>query len=428
MMENRLSENQNHIIQSRSQRQSRVHQQFLQSRQTALREIGLMLRLQTAAATGNGQHFSAETLPVFTRGDLEEFALGSLSACFGAEFAVFDERRVPRIPNGDLLLFDRVLEIQGKRHALNAPASIVSAVDVPLDAWYIQCNAEPHVPLSVLMEMALQPCGFLSAYLGTALSAPDQDFLFRNLDGSAILLADVDLRGQTVINQASLLTSVSGAGTIIQGFSFCLSCNGVDFFRGESVFGYFPEAVMARQTGLDDQRPPIQPDDQAVRLRQEVDIQEMPGLDGYLSGGQLNFLDEMQTSPNGGSHGLGMFYARKTVNPQDWFFRCHFYQDPVMPGSLGVEAIYQAMRAYCLDCGLGRRFTAPQFDLLTDQPMKWKYRGQITPAHHKMEIEVQIKHLQPAPDRTTVLADASLWADGKRIYEVLNIGLEIREG
>jgi 3-hydroxymyristoyl/3-hydroxydecanoyl-(acyl carrier protein) dehydratase len=423
-----LVEEQTQKFQLRSQRQSRVHQQFLQSRQTALREISHLLRLQTAAVTGNGQHFSPHILPVFTKGDLEEFAQGSLVACFGSEFAVFDGRRVPRIPNGDLLLFDQVLEIHGQRHALNAPASITSAYDVPLDAWYFRHNASPHVPLSVLMEMALQPCGFLSAYLGTALSAPDQDFLFRNLDGSAVLLADLDLRGQTVLNHASLLSSVNGAGTIIQSFSFCLSCNGVDFYCGKSVFGYFPVAVMARQAGLEDQRPPLKLHDLAVRPRQEWDIQDISRPHDRLSGGQLNFLDEIQASQCGGKFGQGIVQARKTVNPQDWFFSCHFYQDPVMPGSLGVEAIQQAMQAYSLACGLGDRFNSPRFGVLAGQDMQWKYRGQITPQHHEMEIEVQIKDVQPSPDRTIVLADASLWADGKRIYEVLNIGLEIREG
>lgn len=415
----------------RSQRQSRVHQQFLQNRQTALREISQVLRVQTAATAPHlslpSQQGQKEA-PLFDRLALEEFASGSLVRCFGPAYAVFDGRRVPRIPNGDLLLFDRVLAIEGQRHQLNAPASIISACDVPAQAWYFQHNSHPHVPLSVLMEMALQPCGFLSAYLGTALSAPEQDFLFRNLDGSAILLADLDLRGQTVINHARLLSTVRGAGTIIQSFSFGLSCNGVDFYRGQSVFGYFPVAVMERQAGLEEQRSPVRIHDLGVRPRQEWDLPDQERPHYRLPAGQLNFLDEIQAAPSGGKYGLGMVYARKLVNPRDWFYACHFYQDPVMPGSLGVEAIQQSLQAYCLAGGLGRGFASPHFGLLTGQDMEWKYRGQITPRHHEMEIEVQMKDVQSAPERITLLAEASLWADGKRIYEVSNIGLEIQEG
>ena len=99
-----------------------------------------------------------------------------------------------------------------------------------------------------------------------------------------------------------------------------------------------------------------------------------------------------------------------------------------MPGSLGVEAIQQAMQAYCLACGLGSDFHSPRFSLQSGSAMQWKYRGQITPTHHEMQIEVNIKDVQSAPEQTAVVADASLWADGKRIYEILNIGLGIQEG
>lgn len=427
-MNDYLTENQTQYTQIQSQRQSRVHQQFLQSRQTALREINNLLHLQTAiVAPTVVQQIQREQF-VFTRPDLEEFALGSLERVFGPEYAVFNGRQVPRIPNGDLLLFDRVLEIEGQRHQLNAPARITTTCEVPQDVWYLRHNAYPYVPLSVLMEMALQPCGFLSAYLGTALSAPDQDFLFRNLDGSATLLSDIDLRGQTVVNHASLRSTVIGAGTIIQSFSFCLSCNGVDFYRGESVFGYFPPAVMARQAGLEDQRTHAVIPDQDTLPRQDWDVQEKSKPHYRLSGGQLNFLDQIQVSKNSGTFALGMVSAQKTVNPQDWFFDCHFYQDPVMPGSLGVEAIEQAMQAYSLACGLGSSFVSPHFSLNTGSTMQWKYRGQITRAHREMQIEVQIKNVQSAQGHTTILADASLWADGKRIYEIINIGMDIREG
>jgi 3-hydroxymyristoyl/3-hydroxydecanoyl-(acyl carrier protein) dehydratase len=427
-MNNHFLKDQAQFAQIQSQRQSRVHQQFLHSRQTALREINALLQMQTGAvAPAIIQQLHRDRF-VFNRHDLEEFALGSLERVFGPEYTVFNGRRVPRIPNGDLLLFDRVLEIKGQCHQLNAPATITTACIVPQDTWYLQQNVSKTVPLSVLMELALQPCGFLSAYLGTALSAPDQDFLFRNLDGSATLLADLDLRGQTVINHSSLSSTVSGAGTIIQSFSFYLSCNGVDFYRGESVFGYFPVAVMAQQAGLENQRKPVPMQNLTIRPRQEWDVENNEKPHYRLSNGQMNFLDQIQVAHSGGDFGYGLVYARKTVNPQDWFFDCHFYQDPVMPGSLGVEAIQQAMQAYGIACDLGKDFVSPHFSLLADAKMAWKYRGQITPSHKLMEIEVHIKNVQSSPGKVSILADASLWADGKRIYEILNIGMGIQEG
>ena len=409
---------------AQSQRQSRVHQQFLQNRQTTLREINKLLQWQTTlVAPAPGQQWREES-PVFSRMDLEEFATGSLERCFGPEYRVFRGKRVPRIPNGDLMLFDRVLKIKGIRNELNAPASIISAYDVPHDAWYLQQNAYPTVPISILMEMALQPCGFLSAYLGTALSAPEQDFLFRNLDGSAALLTDLDLRGQVVINHASLQSTVSGAGTIIQTFTFSLSCNGVDFFGGESVFGYFPPEMMAQQTGLDNQRQPA-PVQGLTNLPQESwDAQDRNKPYYRLSSGQMDFLDHIHVSRDGGDFGLGMAYSRKVVDPQDWFFACHFYQDPVMPGSLGVEAIQQSLQAFCLAYDLGCEFRSPRFSLLTDTNMQWKYRGQITPDIKQFEIELHIRNISQTSQGTEISADGMLWKDSKPIYRVENITLE----
>jgi len=77
---------------------------------------------------------------------------------------------------------------------------------------------------------------------------------------------------------------------------------------------------------------------------------------------------------------------------------------------------------------LGIGFMSPRFSLHSGSAMQWKYRGQITRSHQKMQIEVQIRNVQSAPGHTVVVADASLWADSKRIYEIINIGMDIREG
>ena len=99
-------------------------------------------------------------------------------------------------------------------------------------------------------------------------------------------------------------------------------------------------------------------------------------IDPYyrLSGGQLHLLDEVQIA-SGGKFGQGYAYGHKVINPRDWFFKAHFHQDPVMPGSLGVEAMLQALQAYALQSGLGREFRSPRFAHALDHNTVWKYRG-----------------------------------------------------
>ena len=67
--------------------------------------------------------------------------------------------------------------------ASKIPSTIWAEYDAPHDAWYYQQNSSTTMPYSVLMEIALQPCGLLGAYLGSTLQFPDQNLYFRNLDG-----------------------------------------------------------------------------------------------------------------------------------------------------------------------------------------------------------------------------------------------------
>ena len=48
--------------------------------------------------------------------------------------------------------------------------------------------------------------------------------------------------------------------------------------------------------------------------------------------------------PAGGAKGLGFIRGSKMVDPQEWFFKAHFYQDPVCPGSLGIESLVQLLK------------------------------------------------------------------------------------
>ena len=82
------------------------------------------------------------------------------------------------------------------------------------------------------------------------------------------------------------------------------------------------------------------------------------------------------------------------MKPYDWFFTCHFYQDPVMPGSLGVEAILQAMQVFALQQDLGKDFKSPKFVQLPNHKTVWKYRGQILLHVKEMHLEVHIKTIE----------------------------------
>ena len=114
------------------------------------------------------------------------------------------------------------------------------------------------------------------------------------------------------------------------------------------------------------------------------------------------------------------------MNPQDWFFPCHFHEDPVMPGSLGLEAIIQALQAFALQKGLGDSFNNPRFSPVKSKVV-WKYRGQIVPQNKYMQLDLHVKNITKKDGEIIISADANLWREDLRIYEISDIVLGISE-
>ncbi len=371
---------------------------------------------------------------------ITQFALGPVYKCFGDEYKVYEGRELSRQPNTDLQFISRVRDIEGQRHIFTNKPVIVAEYDVPADAWYYTQNAAPEMPYSVLMEVALQPCGFLGAYLGSTLAASEKDLFFRNLDGDGEMLRQVDLRGKTVTNRACLVSHTSLGGTVLQRYSFELSVDGAPFYKGNSSFGFFTKDDLASQAGLDKgehKTPWLRENDLPAGSSLSVKLDslfgkmklfrsaapESPQL--HLAGEQLRFLDTATIVRDGGKYGKGYIFASKDVKPHDWYFTCHFYQDPVMPGSLGVEAIVQAIQLFAIQQDLGHGLQNVVFRQPAPHRTVWKYRGQILQHDPEMHLEAHIKEIKRENNSVLITADASLWKGPLRIYELTDLAVLI---
>ncbi len=372
---------------------------------------------------------------IFDTATIDQFARGSIKACFGPEYAVYDDRRAPRIPNSDLMLLSRIVEVNATRLDTKVGSNMVAEYDVPAEIWFYRDNPYPFTPYSMLMEIALQPCGFLSAFMGPTLAFPEIDFYFRNLDGQGKLTRPVDLRGKTLVNRVTLVSSTVLQGIIIQKYTFDLSLDGEQFYVGSSTFGYFTLASFASQAGLDRGNPPAKWHEantsaSIVRLSGNRQAQSSDDVFGEtfmaLPTAQLAFLDEALVDVQGGKAGLGYIYSTTKVDPSDWFLSCHFHEDPVMPGSLGLEAIMQSIQLYALRAGVGASFAVPHFENSPGE-MIWKYRGQVLGDSGAVQVEVHITKVEPIGDRVQITADASLWKGALRIYEFKNATVSVME-
>lgn len=350
---------------------------------------------------------------------------GDLQMALGPEFARYADVRATRPPAGGLRLVGRVMEVHGTRGDLTAGTG-ETEYDSAADAWYYGAGPSPTVPNVVLMETSLQSALLLGYHLGATLSDPAEDYSLRNLDGSATLHREVDLRGRTVVQRSELLSTTVLSGAVLQSFSYQLWLDGEDhttvpFYEGRSLFGFFNATALANQTGLDNGT--------VVPTWLEQHPQRSRTIEGGRTGasGELDLVRNLEVVDGGGLHGAGYIRGRRAVGPSDWFFARHFHLDPVMPGSLGVEAVIQALQEWLIDTGATGGLTEPEFVVPAGVELVWRYRGQILAHDREMTLDVHVKRVERRPGRVRVVADASIWKPGLRIYELTDVAAEARE-
>ena len=132
--------------------------------------------------------------------------------------------------------------------------------------------------------------------------------------------------------------------------------------------------------------------------------------------------------PAGGTAGLGLIRGRQAVDPHAWYFKAHFFNDPVQPGSLGLDALEQLlMRAVLLKVPAAALEGMVAETPAIGERVKWSYRGQVTPEKREVTTVIELLTLEQSPGRTVATARGSLWCDGLRIYEANPLSIAFRK-
>ena len=362
-----------------------------------------------------------QTQPLYDAASIRAFAVGNPSEAFGEPYRVFDHDRViARLPGPPYQFLDRMIETGGAPWVMAPGARAVAEYDVPPDAWYFDADRGDAMPFAVLLEAALQPCGWLAAYMGSALTS-DVDLSFRNLGGSATQFEPIGRDVGTLRTEVTTTKVSKSGGMIIQGYAIEMTAGGRPVYRGETTFGFFSKAALSNQVGI---REAVlyQPDETELARAIGFDFPSgLPYPDDRWR--MIDRVDELIL--DGGPSGLGFVRGTLQVDPSAWFFAAHFYQDPVVPGSLGLESLLQLLKVVASkrwDLGPDARFESIGLQDLH----RWTYRGQILPTDAVVTTRVVVTEVDDA--RGWIKADGFLDVDGRVIYGMNDFTLRALSG
>ena len=383
---------------------------------------------------------AAKPPELFTAQQILEYAIGNPSRCFGDAYRPFDrERFLARLPGPPYLFLDRITALTAPPLQMVPGGTVQGQYDVPPDAWYFRANRQDSIPFSVILEFPLQICGWLAAYMGSAMTS-SENLHFRNLDGNAILHEDLRCDAGTLTADIAVTKIAQSGGMIIQGYTFKVTRHGRPVYEGDTVFGFFTESALANQVGIRGAQlytpspdelarrvaPPEWPDCAPLHPKDPL-YQPKDGL--ALPARSYRMLDAIDLFiPDGGPKGLGFLRGTKRVDPGEWFFKAHFYQDPVIPGSLGLEAFMQLLKAAALH-RWGARLLQGSWHFepfATGVKHSWSYRGQIIPTDTLVTVEAVIDAFDD--EQRLVRGTGYLHVDGRVIYNMKEFAIRLVPG
>ncbi|MGD2272693.1 MAG: hypothetical protein PVI06_20015, partial [Desulfobacterales bacterium] len=398
------------------------------------REIEACWRKKSSVA--NQSSASDKKQVIFEKDKILEFVVGRPSLAFGDAYKDFDEKRfIARLPAPPYSFIDRIIAAEPPAWVLKPDGWVEAAYDVPPDAWYFRANRTPSMPYCILLEVALQTCGWMAAYGGSALKS-EKDLKFRNLEGSGTLYQDATPASKMLTARCRMTKISKVADIIIETFDFEIWQTGKMIFEGNTAFGFFTPEALAQQKGIRDadrhvyhplpgeievgktwvfkDEPPLTPDDPEPATSAAL----------ALPAKALRMIDRIEVYlPDGGPRRLGFIRGVKKVDPQEWFFKAHFFQDPVWPGSLGIESFLQLIKFMALD-RWNHLANTHRFEHITQNRHNWVYRGQVVPQNNEIIAEAVVVQIDETP-HPIILANGMLKVDGLYIYKMDHFGFRL---
>ncbi len=379
------------------------------------------------------------------------FAVGKIGDVLGPLFAEIDAHptRV-RLPEGPLMLVDRILSIEGEPKSMKA-GRVITDHTVRADRWYLDNG---RCPTSVTVESG-QADLFLSGFLGIDFHTKGLA-VYRLLDAVVTFHRGLPAVGERIEYDIRIDEFFRQADSWLFRFRFEGKVNGEPLLSMKNgVAGFFTAAALAAGQGIIHTRldkqpmPGVKPDDWRPLVKFDaptsLDAEQVNALhrgdlaaafgevfaDIQLSqpmklpAGMLKLVDRVPLlDPTGGRFGLGFVRAEYDIKPSEWFIECHFVDDKVMPGTLMYECCLHTLRTLLMRTGWVCEDGEAVCEPVPGVNSRLKCRGQVLDTTKLVTYEVSVKEVGYRPEPYCV-ADALMYADGKPIVEITNLSLRM---
>ena len=343
-------------------------------------------------------------------------ATGDPVAAFGALYeSLPSDRRAPRLPGPPYHFISRVRSLSHPPGQMQAGVTVETEYDIPRDAWYLEAHPSERMPTCVLIEAVLQPCGWLASYVGCAVVEPHEVY-FRNLDGKGVIHRPVRADDGCLVVRSTLRSLSRAGGMTLVSFDVACTIGDEPIYDLSTTFGFFPKAALEGQAGL-----PATDEERAWAGLSATDdlLQSLDTASSELLPAPMLRMCERVTRRDMAADGSARLRGEKTVRADEWFFKAHFFQDPVQPGSLGIEALVQLLQAHLLLAGANTALPGGAFsDLAATTPGTWQFRGQVLPEAKTVSLTLDAAPIERSATGWSARASGSVWVDGLRIYHV----------
>ena len=143
---------------------------------------------------------------------------------------------------------------------------------------------------------------------------------------------------------------------------------------------------------------------------------------------EARFVDRIiEISEKGGRYGLGYVIAEKEITPDFWAFKCHFKNDPVLPGTIMLDGLIQLFTFFQMYVGLFNSEKRLIPKMKTGLQIETKFRGEVKKARHTIKYQIDIKAVENRENGLLINSDGLVYCDGVQIIEEKNISSNIAE-